>query len=248
MRNSSLYVDTMVLEGYWGNHEVGLFAAAYRPVVLASFIVIPLMWPLLPQLVKRANVTNPVRDVSQAVDLLLYVMVGPAIWVAIYAEDVLRVLFGAEFTPASIALSLLAITPLFRAIGYLCDVGLVAAHRAGLTAIVVGSVLVVNLVLDFVLIPGMGNIGAGWATLIAEGTGTILGLIFLTNIWKERLLLKKYWAVGLALALSLPCYFLPVLIVVKVSLGLVLYLTVGIVTGALPVALLRRSAAPVRPE
>ena len=248
LRNSSLYVDTMILEGFWGNHEVGLFAAAYRPVVMATFIIIPLMWPLLPQLVKRAQVTNPVRDVSQAIDILLYIVMGPAIWVAIYSEEVLRILFGVEYTPAALALSLLAITPLLRAIGYLCDMGLVAAHRSGLIAIAAGTVLGVKLALDFILIPGMGNSGAGWATLIAESAGTILGLIFLTSAWKERLLLKKYWAVGLALALSLPCYFLPVPIVLKVSLGLVLYLAVGIVTGVLPLALLRRSTDPVQPE
>jgi len=248
LRNSSLYVDTMILEGFWGNHEVGLFAAAYRPIVMTTFIIIPLMWPLLPQLVKRAQVTNPIRDASQALDVLLYIVLGPAIWVAIYAEEVLRILFGAEFTPAALALSLLAITPLLRAIGYLCDMGLVAAHRSGLIAIAAGTVLGVKLALDFLLIPGMGNAGAGWATLLAEGVGTVLGLIFLTSAWKERLVLKKYWAVGLALALSLPFYFLPVQIIVKVTLGLGVYLVVGVVTGALPLALLRRSVAPTQPK
>jgi O-antigen/teichoic acid export membrane protein len=247
LRNSSLYVDTMILEGFWGNHEVGLFAAAYRPIVMATFIIIPLMWPLLPQLVKRAQETNPVRDVGQALDVLLFIVVGPAIWVAIYSGEVLRILFGAEFMPAATALSLIAITPLLRAVGYICDMGLVAAHRSGLIAIAAGTVLGIKLALDFILIPGMGNTGAGWATLASELAGTIVGLVFLTGVWKERLRLKKYWAVALALVISLPCYLLPIPIVLKVALGLVLYLAVGIVTRALPLALLRQSAPPEQP-
>jgi O-antigen/teichoic acid export membrane protein len=244
LSNSSLYVDTMILEGYWGNHEVGLFAAAYRPITMAAFIIIPLLWPLLPQLVKRAQFTNPVRDISQSIDVLLYIVLGPAIWVALYSGEVLRILFGTEFMPASITLSLLAITPLLRTIAYLCNMGLVAAHRSGLILIATGTILGVNLALDFIFIPSMGNIGAGWATLFTEVVGTIVGLIFITRAWKDRLVLKKYWAVGLALAFSLPCYFLPLPIALKVILGLVLYLIIGIVTGALPLSLLRRNATP----
>lgn len=246
LRNSSLYVDTMVLEGMKGSNEVGLFSAAYRPIVMATFILIPLLWPLLPGLARRSVAGNPMKEISQAFSILCFLSLGLALWGAIYTEEILRLLFGEDFIFAAPALSILAITPLLRAAGYLFDMGLVAANQTRRIAIIAVIVLVINLLMDFLLIPQWGAVGAAWATLCADFVGALVGVLLITRTWKESLTLPRGWAIPIAILCSTPCYFIPWSIWIKAALGLLVYFAVGITLGVVPKHLILHKHAPKR--
>jgi len=173
------YVDVLLVGAMRGAEEVGLYYAATRVVALVAFVpyaVIAVFGP-------RFSASNAVGDVaalrdtaSQALTLSLWPSFALAIGIGIVGP-LLLMAFGAEFVSAYDALLLLLVAALLRAAVAPAQTMLAMTGHHSICVVILALALGANVVLNLVLIPVAGLVGAALATAIAVGFEIVLSVI-----------------------------------------------------------------------
>lgn len=208
LNNVFFQQDTILIKSLTGDyHAVGLFAAAYRLVIFFIFLMIPTMWPLLPEFSRLAHGGGAasgdlVAGVRRAQRAVLFLVLPATVLVAVFAPQFIRYIFGAPYLAAAPALMLLAISMTARPLGYLADATMIAAGRQWYLAAIAGGAVAVNFIIDLLLIPRMGFMGAAWGTAIADTFGVMLS-ITVTSILLGKPLVSAGCLRPLALALAI---------------------------------------------
>lgn len=157
--------DRFFVAAFLGLAQLGLYASAARlaaVLTLAQFGFHAAWGPMALRWGQHAD-----RDVRYAASLRLVAMVGGAIaavtsWLA---GPLLWLLAGPAYVEAASVVWLLACAVLFSAMFYVVQIGANLAQRGRLVAISMGGAAVANTVANIMLIPTLGYIGAGVATL-----------------------------------------------------------------------------------
>ena len=149
--------------------DVGFYGAAYRIFELVMIVPQSLCLALYPQVVQAShdNVAH-LRSIGRETLRYLGAAVLPAAIAATLAGDrILELLYGTEFAPATGTLAVLiwAVVP-FAWVRYHAYV-LVATDRQRVDLVLNVGLSAVNVVLNLMLIPRFGHLGAAVATLIA---------------------------------------------------------------------------------
>lgn len=103
---------------------------------------------------------------------------------AIFARPLLALLFGNEFGDAEVLLRVLLVGQFFNAITGPVSVFLVAIGRQAQYGLVVGIMLAINVVLNIILLPIFGVIGAAVATSLVQVAMNAFQLFQVTKILK----------------------------------------------------------------
>jgi len=179
------WADTALLGYYMTDFEVGLYNAALPTAIL---ILIPhkaigsLAITSFSELKERNK--KAIQDSMQTATRWVFSLVLPTFLIlTLFSEQVLTIMWGTQYTQASTALSILAI-------GYLIDalVGRVGSllNATGHTKYLLynnTAALTLNLVLNIILIPIYGFIGAA----IATATSTILtNILMFVEVWRKE--------------------------------------------------------------
>lgn len=229
--------DVVILSFLANDYQVGLYSAAYRLCFLLTAVAVSTHVALLPQLARAHD--NPVKG-SQvlASSLWLSGTIGLPLVLGgvLVAPDLLSFLFGPEFRAGGGALRiLLAGTGLLFLHGAFNQVLLVRG-RLGLQTKIVGVAAAVNLVLNFLLIPRYGILGAALATLTAEGIILVTQAATVVRWgWRPKLhhlaqsLVSAGAMAGLLVVLPGSMHVL-----LRIILGGVAYLTTLGLTGGVP--------------
>ena len=91
---------------------------------------------------------------------------------SLFSEPIVTFIFGHEYAPAAPPLTLLAISQAFAALTIPCAGLLIAAGRGGTFGLINLVAVVINISLNFVLIPPLGATGAALASM--AGTAIML--------------------------------------------------------------------------
>jgi O-antigen/teichoic acid export membrane protein len=181
-------VDTLFLSAARGGRAVAYYSAPYQ--IVESFWLISTSWNAiaLPALARRYSP----RFVERSVALLLSIGLPASLLIAFRAEDVTRLVFGQNYLPAALPLRwVIWVVPIL--FGYVPVVTALFVHdRQGRVLFVLLSNLALALLLDALLIPSYGALGASIATVIVEA-GALAGYLWLAH--RARLGIK--WARGL---------------------------------------------------
>ena len=160
--------DRFFINHYINAREVGLYELANKfAAILPILITNPfsLIWPAMRfQVMKDEDADEYYALVLTYLTLLaLYFGLG----VAVLVPDLIRITLRPEYWGASAVVPLFVLYYLFVATGKGVNVGLMTEKKAYWNPIIVVCAAVVNIVLNIVLIPKYGMMGAAWATVIA---------------------------------------------------------------------------------
>ena len=86
----------------------------------------------------------------------------------VFAEPIINSVFGSDFANSASALKILCWSLFFTFMASPASDQLNAANRQDLNLLGWAIVLIINLALNFILIPLYGIVGASWATLISQ--------------------------------------------------------------------------------
>jgi PST family polysaccharide transporter len=216
--------------------EVGFYNAALG--ITAPFALLPLAFvgSMLPAL------SNLFQSSPQSVDRIHSSVVGYALAIGLplsvglgfLAPDIIQVLYGEPFRPATEALMILAYTiPLIFLTTYLTNI-LIAAKAQGLLLPVTMSNLVIAIVASVLLAPLLGFRGIAIAAVLTECGGLAL-LLYFTSRWVRHRLSRKIVAIVIATAIMAVGLLLgrhaPIWVLVPLGVGL--YAVGLLVTGGL---------------
>lgn len=173
------WADTAILGYYLSDAAVGFYNAAYPTAML---ILIPtqalgtLALTSLSELGSKDE--GSLTDALKTMTNWIFALVFPSfLLMALFAEEVLMLLFGNEYTVAATALSILAFSNLIGA-----SVGRLGSYlkSKGYTKIIFYNTIIivtVNLALNIALIPKYGIVGAAIGTGISAVLGELLLLV-----------------------------------------------------------------------
>lgn len=198
-------IDTLLVGAFLSPVEAGFYVISDRVVKLLETPLSALGFTLSPMFGSEKASGNIARisriyEVSLVNSLLLYVPAAAGI--ILVAEPLLGLVFGADYTGASGILQVLGLYVVLKAVTKLTDNGLNYLGRARERAIFRGTTAVLNVVLNVVLIPVFGVVGAAIATVITYGmyTGANLYIVSLELDLRPVYLLKRLVAIVLITA------------------------------------------------
>lgn len=164
-------IDTIMLSIIEGDAVVGWYNAAYNLVV--GFKIIPqiFMNALFP-LMSSCSVSSPdlLKKMYEKSFNYLFIFGLPlAVIITLLANKIIISIYGDLFYPSTIALQILAWDVLLVFL-YSCSAFvLISIGKHNKMAVFAGSAAFLNVILNLILIPSYGYIGAAIATIVAEG-------------------------------------------------------------------------------
>lgn len=176
--------DILMLGWMIDDVSVGMYSAAFK--LTGSLTIFPLavttsLLPLLSQTYGTGDIGKS-RQMYRAAQSMVFVAGLPvAVGGYLLAEEIVGLIYGPGYEAASGALKVLSPAALFSFILYVMTTSAVAVGRAGLFTAYAALLALLNMVLNALLIPPYGILGASWATLIAEGLLMAVGMAALRS-------------------------------------------------------------------
>jgi len=147
--------------------DVGLYALAYKlAMLLGTFIIGPFRDIWIAKSLEIARREGPAGNPILASIMRHYnmVLVGVGLGIALFSTDVIHLMLGAQFAAASETVPLLVVAVVFFGYRQISQTGAMIAGRSGLiawsTTIAAGGAVILNML----LIPPYGAMGAAIAT------------------------------------------------------------------------------------
>lgn len=203
-------VDIVMLRWLRDESEVGLYSAAYRFVDAVILLAATLGTPFYPRLsnMMGQNIQG-VRDLLETTWRPMFALGLPvAIGTFFVARPLILTLFGREFEEAAFLLQILIWGSLPILLINIPSHALNAADRVWLLAGVFGLSALVNVAVNFLLIPRWGAVGAGMATVLCEWLNLVVIMRLVSREFRISFAAEGLWryllaAAGMALVLWL---------------------------------------------
>lgn len=174
-------VDTIILSKLDTMEAVGLYNAVYKIVEFLMFIPVSLLGAYFPQMSREAkySINGLKKSYFRSTKILFIIILPVAIFCTITARDIIQFLFGSAFIPATNTLRILLWAVVVMYIN--APIGNILYNSERLHRFIPFAILntLLNIILNLILIPRFGYLGAGIATLATEVTGFFIQIWFL---------------------------------------------------------------------
>jgi O-antigen/teichoic acid export membrane protein len=196
-------VDVLMLSVMKGSVAVGRYSAAFRLLEGLVYLAAAYAGALFPT-IARLKTESPERlrvAAHRATDVVVAAALPAAVALAMLAEPVMHLLYGAEFAESVAALRWIGAALVFVFVSNFLGSVLGAVDRQGWTfrATVVG--VVINVTLNLWLIPRLAHVGAAAATLVTQAAVTAVLVVLVRRAVGPRPAGLRVVRIALATAL-----------------------------------------------
>jgi O-antigen/teichoic acid export membrane protein len=255
--------EVLFLKWYSTLPQIAFYALAYSIAAKLADVSGTFSSTLLP-LYSESYGRHGLREVgavlTKALKYLQMVMVFPCLLAAAICKPLVALLYGPDYGPVVLPLQLLLISLAITSIGVVCSPLLVGTEKQSFIAKYGTLVAVLNITLDFILIPQHGALGAAVANCTAQIVGVVGGTIYVIRYAKTSFPWKSTAAIYVAAVVSVsPVIYCFVelrsgarMLAGSAAIGAILYLALLMILGelgkrdfsALKSALLAKVASP----
>ena len=169
-------IDQFMIKSMLGAEELGIYTTAVKVSEASTYVITTVIASRFPQLMKLRN-TNLEKFEQEIVFLLKIALIFSLLFFAVFsigAEFIVVLLFGEEYIAASQPLVIHMAGTLFIYYGVICTQYLIAKDLEIFRLYRVLWGLGINVVLNIILIPEYGLVGAAVATLFSQALSSIL--------------------------------------------------------------------------
>jgi len=227
------WMDVALLGLLLTQTDVGAYEVAWRVTLIPVLLSTAIAKSIFPQLSKwdadgtKQKIEKTVRN---ALTPSLILVIPSFFGVLVFAREILRFMFGPEYTIAWLVLIVLMGEKLFQAPHKILGRGLKAIDKPELTAYATVVSLGINLLLNVVLILKIGLIGAAVATAASFALNTALHAYFLSRYVSIQVSSVEIgWLVVSSTLMAGALYILKSHLVVDGLLNLLLLIGLGVV-------------------
>jgi O-antigen/teichoic acid export membrane protein len=189
----SLYmkIDQIMLQNMAGVKEAGAYATVATLSEAWNFIPAVIVTSLFPAILnaKRDDLDRYKKRIQNLYDLMVYLSVPVAI-VITFASPLIYKLYKPEYAYAAPVLSVHIWSGVFVFLGAASSQYLIAENYNTLTFIRTGFGAAINIILNIILIPKMGMMGAAIATLVAYASANFF-IIFIPKVSGQGVMMFK---------------------------------------------------------
>ena len=162
--------DRFILDHFLGTKEVGEYSFAYRLAMITNIFVISFRAAWTPYALNRYRENNYPENFGKILVKVLAIGAFILLAVSFFADDLFNIkllgknLFNSAYQNGLVILPFIVVGYIFSSLASFYSVYPFVSNKSYHFLISDGIGLIVNLVLNFILIPSMGLIGAGIAT------------------------------------------------------------------------------------
>jgi len=178
------YIDSILLSKMMGNEAVGFYSIPYKITYAFQFIPLALIAALYPKFSEYFQHDREKLSLmfERGVKYLLLIAMPIAFGIAVLAKDIVLLLYTDEYLPSVLPLQILIVSLIFSYLSFPIGAFLNACDKQKIQTAIVGTVMVLNIVLNLLLIPRYGVSGAAIAALVGNVLLTVLGYIIVPQI------------------------------------------------------------------
>lgn len=176
-------IDTVMLSMMKGDTTVGWYNAAFHPVMGMLFLPGIYVGATLP-VISRYFVTDKNKlaiAYRKSIKMLATLAIPFAVGTTLVAGRVIMLLYGQEFTNSIVALQILSWAGAVLFLSVFLNHTLVSIDKQGVQMRIAGACVILNIILNFSLIPAFSYIGAGIASVISQ-----LAILVWTYFYLQR--------------------------------------------------------------
>ena len=164
-----LKIDQVMLAEMSSREQVGIYSVAVRLSEVWYFVATALVSSIFPSLLKakNKNQSSYYEKLQYTCDLLCWIAVFLALFVYFVSDYFVPLIFGQEYVESALILSIHIWSGVFVFMRALVSKWILAEDCLHVSLISQGAGAVINVILNFILIPYYQGIGAAVATLIS---------------------------------------------------------------------------------
>lgn len=186
------YVDSLLIQAHQGTYTVGMYAVAYKMTYALQFLPLTFSAALYPAFAaswKKHDHEGIQRTFLGSLRFLAAISFLLSSSLSALAAKIIPFIYGPHYIDAIAPFQILpwVLLPIFMdfPVGALMN----ATHRAHLKTTAMVCTMAVNVILNFILVPRFGPVGAAWSGVVSFWTLLFIGLWFTRNDagWKSPL-------------------------------------------------------------
>lgn len=183
--SDKIFIDVML-----GSEEVGLYSAGYDltqyTIAIVASIVHLAAFPIILKVYESEGEEKVAALLSTSIRILLLVMLPVTLGFIATKEEIVEIFLGDAFAATSMLLiPILSLSVLLSSIkSYYFDYAFQITKTTWLQSIPPMLAAVINCVLNYVLIRGMGVVGAAYATLISYAAYLLLTVVLSKRVFR----------------------------------------------------------------
>lgn len=172
--------DRLMLKLMLSDEATGYYSAAVTSAAITSFVFAAIVDSARPSIYHNAkdNYEKYESEMTGLYSVVIYVSLAQSLLMTIFSGLIIRILYGSDFSPAAPVLCVVVWYTTFSYTGLVRGVWLLAEEKQKYLVITNLSGALANVLLNFLLIPVMGAMGAALASLITQFfSNVIMGFI-----------------------------------------------------------------------
>jgi O-antigen/teichoic acid export membrane protein len=179
--------DRFILKAYVGVSAVGVYALGYKIGLVLSLVVNAFLISWQPLVYKVGQEEGASVVFSRILTYFLFVGLTIVVAISSFSHEIVALISGPEYAGAAAFIWLILLSYLLQGVYYIFSTGIMVGDRMHWFSVIVVIGAVVNLLLNFLLIPRLGMQGAAWSTVIS-----FLALSGMMFVVSQRHLHVKY--------------------------------------------------------
>lgn len=185
--------DRIMLKLMIDDAAAGYYSAAVSCAGMTSFVfgaIIDSMRPMIFESKKTDNSTFE-KNVSRLYSVIIYLSLAQSIVMTLFAPLIVNILYGVEYQNTIGILQVLVWYTTFSYMGSVRNIWILAEDKQKYLWIINLSGALTNVVLNAILIPLLGGVGAALASLITQVfTNVVIGFLIKPILHNNKLMLK----------------------------------------------------------
>lgn len=187
--------DKIMIKLMIDDTAAGLYSAGVACAGITGFVfsaIIDSFRPLIFECKGTKN-ENYEKNVSRLYCIVTYLSLLQSLFMTIFASIIVKILYGEEYSEASDVLRVIVWYTTFSYFGSVRNIWMLAENKQKYLWVINLSGALLNVILNFALIPIIGIIGAALASLVTQFfTNVIIGYIIIPIRQNNRLMLRGF--------------------------------------------------------
>jgi O-antigen/teichoic acid export membrane protein len=162
-------IDQVMIKSMLNNHEVGIYSVAVKLSEFWVFIPSTIAASFMPAIINAQKTNQSVYEnrYKKLYLLIFYLSLFISFIIFILAKPIVIILFGESYLGAIKPLQVYVWSGVASAVGYLVSMYLIIENHAKVTLVCAFTSMMINIILNWKLIPIFGISAAAFATLIS---------------------------------------------------------------------------------
>lgn len=189
----NLKIDQVMIANFLSTTSVGLYAAAAHLSEVWFFVPTAIVASCFPTILatRFTNYPKYEEQLRMLFSFLFYLALGVALFFQFSSNYAIIHLYGSQYASAASVLKIHIWGAIFIFMRALLSKWLVSEELYVFSLVTHGSGAILNILLNWVLIPQYGIVGAAWATVISYGMSSYFSLFFHPKTLPVALLMTK---------------------------------------------------------